>query len=260
VSELQYTIKLASGKSWRDYLPIHPDALRFDPLTAEELKKLADSISKDKLQVPIAIIETENGMQLLDGIQRMDASELSGVTVFTPDMFKIMPPDTDPRAAIIAFNINRRHLSPKDKDRLTELLLNSDPQQSDRAIAKKVGRSDKTVTKKRKAMVARSEIPHVEERKDTKGRAQPAKKPKRTISPERQAHAEQDEKVVVNLAREDLDAGNKIINSGEWWTQESKHIAAQMAKHFTIKKISELCAMAIDLKKAKQAQTVKAAS
>jgi hypothetical protein len=60
--------------------------------------------------------------------------------------------------------------------------------------------------------------------------------------------------VAVNQAREDLEAGNKIINVGEWWNQEANVVAAQMAKHFTIKKISELCAMAIDMRKAAQAQ------
>lgn len=54
---------------------------------------------------------------------------------------------------------------------------------------------------------------------------------------------------------EDLEAGNKIVGDGGWWKQELKVIAAQMARHFTIKKIGELCAMAVDLRKAAQAQT-----
>jgi hypothetical protein len=49
-------------------------------------------------------------------------------------------------------------------------------------------------------------------------------------------------------------------NTVEWWTQESKVIAAQMAKNMTIKTIGELCAVAIDLTKAAQAQKADGAS
>jgi hypothetical protein len=43
-------------------------------------------------------------------------------------------------------------------------------------------------------------------------------------------------------------------NTPKWWTQQLKVIAAQMAKNMTIKTIGELCALAIDLRKAAQAQ------
>jgi hypothetical protein len=62
-----------------------------------------------------------------------------------------------------------------------------------------------------------------------------------------------EEMLAVNLAVEALEKG-KIIHHGMWWKQEFNDIAAQMATHFTIKDISALCAMAIDLRKAKQAQ------
>jgi transposase len=60
--------------------------------------------------------------------------------------------------------------------------------------------------------------------------------------------------LIVNQAAEDLKGGKKVTKVVEWWTQDFQDIAAQMAKHFTTKKISELCAVAIDLKKAVQAQ------
>ena len=62
-----------------------------------------------------------------------------------------------------------------------------------------------------------------------------------------------DEMVRLNQAREDLDARKPIISTSDWWKQGIKDIAAQMAKNFTIKQITELCAIANDLRKTKAA-------
>jgi hypothetical protein len=78
----------------------------------------------------------------------------------------------------------------------------------------------------------------------------------------KEAHPEMggshEEMVRVNKTRGDPETRKQIINTGEWWKQESRDIAAQMAKHFTIKEISKLCGMAIDLRKATQAQAAEA--
>jgi hypothetical protein len=54
----------------------------------------------------------------------------------------------------------------------------------------------------------------------------------------------------LNAARDDLksDLRRKTVVI-DWWKQEFNDIAAQMAKNMTIKTISALCAVAIDLKK-----------
>ena len=92
-----------------------------------------------------------------------------------------------------------------------------------------------------------------EEKRDERTKIITAGHHARTKEEHPDAGGSHEKMVAVNQAREDLEAGNKIINVGEWWDQEAGAIAAQMAKHFTIKKISELCAMAIDMRKAKQA-------
>jgi hypothetical protein len=60
----------------------------------------------------------------------------------------------------------------------------------------------------------------------------------------------------LNVERDDLRAAINKPAVIDWWRQEFNDIAAQMAKHFTIKKISELCAIAVDLRKAMQAHHV----
>jgi hypothetical protein len=70
-------------------------------------------------------------------------------------------------------------ISPPIKKReLTAKLLKAKPEASNRQIAKQVKIDDKTVASVRREMEARSEIPNVEARTDTKGRVQPATKPK----------------------------------------------------------------------------------
>jgi hypothetical protein len=56
----------------------------------------------------------------------------------------------------------------------------------------------------------------------------------------------------LNRAVDVLKKGTTVVTYGEWWTLPLNDIAAQMATHFTIKQISELCAMAVDLRKTKQ--------
>jgi hypothetical protein len=68
--------------------------------------------------------------------------------------------------------------------------LGKAPSKSDRQIAKFIGVDHKTVGKIRREAEARGEIPHVEKRTDTKGRSQPAKKPK-------PGHAEVTEKIAT---------------------------------------------------------------
>lgn len=89
----------------------------------------------------------------------------------------------DPRESVLSYNVHRLHLSAEDKGKAAAALLKTDPTKSSNAVGKTVGLSDKTVTKIRRELEGRSEIPNVETRTDTKGRSQPAAKPKRTKAP-----------------------------------------------------------------------------
>ncbi|QEL19910.1 hypothetical protein PX52LOC_06992 [Limnoglobus roseus] len=65
-----------------------------------------------------------------------------------------------------------------DKRRCVELLLRMMPHDSDKRISELAGVSDKTVADVRLELWRRSEIPNVDRRVDSKGRLQPAAKPK----------------------------------------------------------------------------------
>jgi hypothetical protein len=84
--------------------------------------------------------------------------------------------DDRARAYVISKNIHRRHLNAEQKRDLIAKLLKAQPDKSNNAVAKQAKVDDKTVAKVRRGMEARSEIPNVENRTDTKGRKQPAKR------------------------------------------------------------------------------------
>jgi hypothetical protein len=84
----------------------------------------------------------------------------------------------DPYGFATSMNVHRRHLSTEQKRDLITKLLKANPGRSDREIGRTVKADGKTVATVRQDLEARAEIPHVETRKDSKGRAQPARKPK----------------------------------------------------------------------------------
>ena len=180
--------------SWRDVLPIHPAAEMFPLLSDQELDELGADIKANGLKVGIVIyIDPDGRSWLLDGRGRLDAMErvdmpfaLSGASLDA--MVKCGAArtvrDIDPFALAISFNIHRRHLTGEQKRELIARLLKAEPGRSNNATAKLVKADDKTVASVRMELEARSEIPNVETRKDTKGRSQPASKPRRKSKPE----------------------------------------------------------------------------
>src|SRR5262249_50024843 len=81
-----------------------------------------------------------------------------------------------PAAYVISANIHRRHLTTEQKRELITKLIKAAPEKSDRQIAAAAKVDHKTVGVARARVEGRGEIPHVEERTDTKGRKQPARK------------------------------------------------------------------------------------
>src|SRR5262249_43093276 len=85
--------------------------------------------------------------------------------------------DVDPYAYVVSANIQRRHLTSEQKRDLIAKLLKAKPDMSDRQIGKMAKADGKTAASVRDELEARAEIPHVEKRKDSKGRQQRASKP-----------------------------------------------------------------------------------
>jgi hypothetical protein len=153
-----------------DDLEFH-DLCRLFPLVeGDEFDVLVEDIRQHDQHGP----GTLHQGKILDGRNRYRADKIAG----RPFRARQLPPGTDPVAFIISANIRRRHLSTEQKQDLIAQLLKDDPTRSDRAIARNVGVDKNTVATVRAKQESRGEIHHVETRVDSKGRRQPAIKPK----------------------------------------------------------------------------------
>jgi hypothetical protein len=193
-----------SATSWRDCLKIHSAAADFPRLTPEEMRALGEDIKKNGQRQPIAIIERARRrpdgtfhisdpplQEVLDGISRLDAMEAAGIAVTGADgqldkqvlRTVIDTDEVDPIAYVISANIHRRHLNIEQRQHSLIALIARTPEKSDRQIGREIGVDHKTVASARAKGEDVGRIPHVAERKDTKGRKQPSSKPPRKAKP-----------------------------------------------------------------------------
>jgi len=100
---------------------------------------------------------------------------------------------------VVSANMHRRHLTAEKKWELIEALLKADPSTPDRQIAKAVNASPTYIGKVRKQAEKRGDVSTVDTRTDTKGRKQPARKPKaQPILPAVEIHEPQLDSVARN--------------------------------------------------------------
>src|ERR1700730_17165384 len=183
------------GRGWRDHLQVHPAAEMF-PLMSETdpaaLKELAEDIRQHGQREPAAYIKDSDGNRvLLDGRNRLDALEMLGKKIDINDsrMFEQLSGGIDAQAFIISKNIHRRHLNAEDKRDLIGLLLKTNPEKSDRHIAKTMKASHHTVEAVRAKLESTGQIAQLNKTvgADGKARKRPAKKqtqPKKSTSPD----------------------------------------------------------------------------
>jgi hypothetical protein len=151
----------------------HPLAVLFPLMESAEFDELVADIKVHGLREPIVL----HDRKILDGRNRYRACLKAGVEpVVRPLILGNRVADSELVNYVISTNLHRRHLTAQQKRDLVEKLLRAKPEVSNNAIATQVKIDDKTVAKVRRGMEARSEIPNIETRTDTKGRKQPAKK------------------------------------------------------------------------------------
>ena len=162
-------------------MPAHPVAGLFPLMPDDELRDLADDIKKDGLHEPILVYK---GM-VVDGRNRLKACQLAGrEPKFEPA--HIGWKHDEEKALfdlVLSYNLHRRHLTPQQRRDVIGKVLKQDPGRSNRRVAEQTKTDHKTVASVRTELEGRGEIPHVEAREDSRGRAQPSRRRYRRRQP-----------------------------------------------------------------------------
>jgi hypothetical protein len=182
-------------RGWRKYLSVHPAAELFDRMSESELRELGENIKANGLISPIIALQVEGRLHILDGLNRLDAMELAGVVLNHKFLKACLNGSkngahaiqvievADPYDYVISANLHRRHLTSEQKRDLIAKVLKAKPEASNRQVAEQTKTSPTTVGKIREGLEATGDVSKVDTRTDTKGRKQPASKPKRKRKP-----------------------------------------------------------------------------
>jgi hypothetical protein len=232
---MQIPTRSSNAKSWREALPIHPAAELFPMMSEPELKALGEDIKKNGLKTSIAIFDSgfdTEGQRywLLDGRNRLAAMEAVGLA---PQLalkdyrrgwawwtltwegaggdapqpkYVDAADDDDPYGFVASANIHRRHLTGEAKRDLIGKLIKAAPEKSDRQIAEIVKASPTTVGTVRTEMEAAGDVSKLDTRTDSRGRQQPASKPKHKDPEAKEAARRQVEEEALEKSRREREA------------------------------------------------------
>ena len=135
-----------------------------DPKDRDNLKK--DIEESGEIRDPVKVYVNGNGSYLiLCGYNRWRIAQELGWENVPIEVLNLSPAER--QELVWKDNLNRRHLTREQKQRLIDHFLKTDPEQSDRNIAKKTGSDHKTVGERRTKLESGGEIPHL---KAVKGR------------------------------------------------------------------------------------------
>ena len=198
--------------SWRDLIPVHPAARKFELLTGRDRDDFDEDIFRRGIIEPVALwVSPAEELFILDGQNRLDAIERrigeitlddDGYLYVTPSEAmrkrryspkspwiidgseetielprRLFPPDDNPEELVASLNVHRRHLTSEQKRGAIEALLRGNPDRSDRQIAKTVKVSPTTVGAVRAKLEQTGEVSKLDTRIGSDGIAQPATKP-----------------------------------------------------------------------------------
>ncbi|MFZ1363067.1 MAG: ParB N-terminal domain-containing protein [Candidatus Nanopelagicales bacterium] len=148
------------------------------PLREDEYAALRDDIEANGVQVPIVV--DEDGA-ILDGHHR--SAICAELDIPCPSVKQEGLSTFEKRNLALRLNLRRRHLTSEQKRQVLEELIKADPEMSNRRAADAAGVDHKTAGSVRSELEGRGEIPHVKNLTDSKGRSQPAAKPKKDKDP-----------------------------------------------------------------------------
>ncbi len=158
-----------------------------DPKDRENLKK--DIEESGEIRDPVKVYINGNGSYLiLCGYNRWRIAQELGWENVPIEVLNLSPAER--QELVWKDNLNRRHLTREQKQRLIDHFLKTDPVQSNRDIAKKTGSDHKTVGERRSKLESGGEIPHLKAVKgrDGKNYSKPAQSKAKPVKAEKSSH------------------------------------------------------------------------
>jgi ParB-like chromosome segregation protein Spo0J len=132
------------------------------PIDPADRERLKEDIAKDGIRDAIKVYKNGNKYYILGGYNRWRIAQELGITSVPVEIYHIS--EKERRDLVIKDNLNRRHLTRDQKQKLIEYFLRLEPEKSDRAIAKKTGSDHKTVGSVRRELESTGEIPQLGKR------------------------------------------------------------------------------------------------
>jgi hypothetical protein len=182
--------------AWRKILPVHPACEIIPEYDDAKLIELGRDIkASGGMKIPIVVLVQPDGRHaLLSGRSRLDAMCHVGIKFEIqvtdghmvigapgydiPAPNEIAPDETfNPVAFVLSADLHRRHLKNTEKRTITMKVIVTQPDLSDRAIARMTGLDGKTVKTVRQEVNANAEIPHYTDRVEATGRKARGRKP-----------------------------------------------------------------------------------
>ncbi len=159
-----------------DRIKISPELERVQllmPIDPSDRDNLRKDIQQNGLREPLKVYEKGGDFFLLAGRNRLDIALDLKIEKVPIEILRDLP-ESEREQFCIDDNLNRRHLTTRQKQALIDRELINNPEQSNNAIAQKTKTTDKTVAKRRKEKEATSEIPKLAETKGADGKIRPA--------------------------------------------------------------------------------------
>lgn len=144
------------------------------PIDNADRERLKEDIAKDGIRDAIKVYKDGSKYYILGGYNRWRIAQELGIDTVPVEIYRLSPDER--RDLVIKDNLNRRHLTREQKQRLIAFFLKQDPALSNRAIADKTGSDHKTVSSVRNKLESTGEIPQLDQRLGSDGKMRKAEK------------------------------------------------------------------------------------
>ena len=126
------------------------------PMDPEDRKRLKADIKEHGIRDPLKVYQKGDQWFVLGGWNRLQIALELGISEIRADIYE--GPAAERRDLVVQDNLNRRHLTATQRGALVDYLLELDPTQSNKSIARKAGTTKETVKDRRKKAEATGRI------------------------------------------------------------------------------------------------------